>query len=60
MLRVFTTHVYTCLASNQVDLPKVELKFFFERKARAINFVCFWWRGEREALYQNRKREAKD
>ena len=41
MLRVFTTHVQTCLASNQVDLPKVELKFFSRAQSASYKFCLF-------------------
>ena len=41
MLRVFTTHVQTCLASNQVDLPKVELKFCPRAQSARYKFCLF-------------------
>ena len=41
MLRVFTTHVQTCLASNQVDLPKVELFFFSWAQIASCRFCMF-------------------
>ena len=41
MLRFFTTHVQTCLASNQVNLPKVELKFFSRAQSASYKFCLF-------------------
>ena len=41
MLRVFTTHVQTCLASDQVDLPKIELKFFSRAQSASYKFCLF-------------------
>ena len=41
MLRVFTTHVQTCLASNQIDLPKVELKCFPRAQSASYKFSLF-------------------
>ena len=41
MLRVFTTNVQTCLASNQVDLPKVELKFCPRAQSARYKFCLF-------------------
>ena len=55
-------------STKEIDLLTSQAQnFFLERKARAMNFLCFWWQSEREsgalrvgAYYRNRKREEKE
>ena len=59
----FITHVQTCLARNQVNLPTNRAHSFprAQIKAWARNFLCYRGQSERErAFYRNWTQEAKD